>query len=206
MTPRSGCRCGVAPAPLPRPRALWEVRTADPIPLLWPSCRARCGRSDARAGGACARAAATGQSFYLYGGRNQGALAHSRPPFREEEAVTRDINSSCADVVWVGIGVPKQEKWMAAMRDTRDASVLVGVGNWVRRPCRPRAAGTRLQTSLRGRVRPTVRRSSASTSASAPAMSYDVSVIGLGRVGLPRALDRQRDRARCALAHTVWFA
>jgi N-acetylglucosaminyldiphosphoundecaprenol N-acetyl-beta-D-mannosaminyltransferase len=31
-------------------------------------------------------------------------------------------------VVWVGIGVPKQEKWMAQMRDRLDAPVLVGVG------------------------------------------------------------------------------
>jgi N-acetylglucosaminyldiphosphoundecaprenol N-acetyl-beta-D-mannosaminyltransferase len=31
-------------------------------------------------------------------------------------------------VVWVGIGVPKQEKWMADMRDQLEAPVLVGVG------------------------------------------------------------------------------
>ena len=39
-----------------------------------------------------------------------------------------DINRSGADVVWVGIGVPKQEKWMARMRDRLDAPVLIGVG------------------------------------------------------------------------------
>jgi N-acetylglucosaminyldiphosphoundecaprenol N-acetyl-beta-D-mannosaminyltransferase len=33
-----------------------------------------------------------------------------------------------ADVVWVGIGVPKQEKWMARMRAALDAPVLIGVG------------------------------------------------------------------------------
>ena len=43
------------------------------------------------------------------------------PPFRpltdaEEERVAADIDRSGADVVWVGIGVPKQEKWMARMR------------------------------------------------------------------------------------------
>ena len=99
---------------------------------------------------ACARAARTGQRFYLYGGRNQGALAQLTrtlrlrhpglrivggyaPPFRklteaEEEAVTADIARSGADVVWVGIGVPKQEKWMARMRDRVQAPVFVGVG------------------------------------------------------------------------------
>ena len=99
---------------------------------------------------ACARAAQTGQRFYLYGGRDQGALARLArslrlrhrglqivggyaPPFRElteaeEEAVVDDINRSGADVVWVGIGVPKQEKWMARMRHRLDAPVLIGVG------------------------------------------------------------------------------
>ena len=39
-----------------------------------------------------------------------------------------EINGSGADVVWVGIGVPKQEKWMARMRPELEAPVLVGVG------------------------------------------------------------------------------
>jgi N-acetylglucosaminyldiphosphoundecaprenol N-acetyl-beta-D-mannosaminyltransferase len=99
---------------------------------------------------ACARAARSGQRFYLYGGRNHGALSQLArslrlrhpglkivgghcPPFRplteaEEAAVAEEINRSGADVVWVGIGVPKQEKWMARMRDRLDAPVLVGVG------------------------------------------------------------------------------
>jgi N-acetylglucosaminyldiphosphoundecaprenol N-acetyl-beta-D-mannosaminyltransferase len=99
---------------------------------------------------ACARAAASGQRFYLYGGRNPGALAQLArtlrlrhpglkiaggyaPPFREltadeEEAIAEDINRSGADVVWIGIGVPKQEKWMARMRDRLEAPVLIGVG------------------------------------------------------------------------------
>jgi N-acetylglucosaminyldiphosphoundecaprenol N-acetyl-beta-D-mannosaminyltransferase len=99
---------------------------------------------------ACARAAETGLRFYLYGGRNHGALAELArtlrlrhpglrivgghcPPFRpltaeEEASVAEDIDRSGADVVWVGIGVPKQEKWMARMRDRLDAPVLIGVG------------------------------------------------------------------------------
>jgi N-acetylglucosaminyldiphosphoundecaprenol N-acetyl-beta-D-mannosaminyltransferase len=99
---------------------------------------------------ACARAAQSGQRMYLYGGRNQGALAQLTrtlrlrhpglkivggvaPPFREltdaeEAAIASDIDRSGADVVWVGIGVPKQEKWMARMRPRLRAPVLVGVG------------------------------------------------------------------------------
>jgi N-acetylglucosaminyldiphosphoundecaprenol N-acetyl-beta-D-mannosaminyltransferase len=99
---------------------------------------------------ACARAATTGHRLYLYGGHNQGALVELAlnlrrrypgvrivggysPPHRalhedERAAVADEINRSGADVVWVGIGVPKQEKWMAQMREAIEAPVLVGVG------------------------------------------------------------------------------
>jgi N-acetylglucosaminyldiphosphoundecaprenol N-acetyl-beta-D-mannosaminyltransferase len=99
---------------------------------------------------AFARAVASKHSFYLYGGRNQGALVQLAlnlrrrfpgvkivggysPPHREltveeRDAVVDEINLSRPDVVWVGIGVPKQEKWMAELRPYLDAPVLVGVG------------------------------------------------------------------------------
>jgi N-acetylglucosaminyldiphosphoundecaprenol N-acetyl-beta-D-mannosaminyltransferase len=99
---------------------------------------------------ACARAAGTGQRIYLYGGRNQGALVQLSlnlrrrhpglrivggysPPYRdlteeERRAIAREIDQAQADVVWVGIGVPKQEKWMATMRPLLSAPVLIGVG------------------------------------------------------------------------------
>jgi N-acetylglucosaminyldiphosphoundecaprenol N-acetyl-beta-D-mannosaminyltransferase len=98
----------------------------------------------------CERSALTGVRMFLYGGRNQGALVQLAlnlrrrfdglqivggysPPFRalgseELDAVVAEINHAKPDVVWVGIGVPKQEKWMAALRDRIDAPVLVGVG------------------------------------------------------------------------------
>jgi N-acetylglucosaminyldiphosphoundecaprenol N-acetyl-beta-D-mannosaminyltransferase len=99
---------------------------------------------------ACDQAPGLGHRFYLYGGRNQGALVQLAlnlrqrypgvaivggysPPHRplteeEEEVIAREINASRADVVWVGIGVPKQEKWMARMRPLLNAPLLVGVG------------------------------------------------------------------------------
>ncbi len=99
---------------------------------------------------ACARAVTSGQRFYLYGGHDQGALVqlalnlrhrhpglkvvggHSPPhrPLSEEERADHaaEINASGADVVWVGIGVPKQELWMAEMRPRLEAPVLLGVG------------------------------------------------------------------------------
>jgi N-acetylglucosaminyldiphosphoundecaprenol N-acetyl-beta-D-mannosaminyltransferase len=98
----------------------------------------------------CERSALTGARMFLYGGRNQGVLVQLAlnlrrrfdglqivggysPPFRplsdeEVDAVVAEINHAKPDVVWVGIGVPKQEKWMAALRDRVDAPVLVGVG------------------------------------------------------------------------------
>jgi N-acetylglucosaminyldiphosphoundecaprenol N-acetyl-beta-D-mannosaminyltransferase len=42
--------------------------------------------------------------------------------------VAADIQRSGAEVVWVGIGVPKQEKWMARMAPRLRSQVLVGVG------------------------------------------------------------------------------
>jgi N-acetylglucosaminyldiphosphoundecaprenol N-acetyl-beta-D-mannosaminyltransferase len=99
---------------------------------------------------ACERAARTGTRMFLYGGRNEEALvllaANLRerypglviaggyaPPFRpltaeEEDALVAEIDRARPDVVWVGIGVPKQEKWMAAMRGRLEAPVLIGVG------------------------------------------------------------------------------
>ncbi len=98
----------------------------------------------------CERAARTGTRMFLYGGRNEGALVQLTlnlrrrypglkivggycPPHRtltddEEAEVIEEIERSQADIVWVGIGVPKQEKWMAAMRPRLTSPVLVGVG------------------------------------------------------------------------------
>jgi N-acetylglucosaminyldiphosphoundecaprenol N-acetyl-beta-D-mannosaminyltransferase len=54
------------------------------------------------------------------------------PPFRplsreEDEADVRMINDSGANVVFVGLGCPKQEKWMAEHRG-RIRAVMIGVG------------------------------------------------------------------------------
>ncbi len=54
------------------------------------------------------------------------------PPFRplteEEDAqVVQMINDSGADFVWIGLGAPKQERWMAEHKD-RIHGVMLGVG------------------------------------------------------------------------------
>ena len=43
------------------------------------------------------------------------------------EIVTR-INRSGAEVVWVGLSTPKQERWIAAVRDRLNARVILSVG------------------------------------------------------------------------------
>jgi N-acetylglucosaminyldiphosphoundecaprenol N-acetyl-beta-D-mannosaminyltransferase len=55
------------------------------------------------------------------------------PPFREltpeeDEQIVADINASGANIVWVGLSTPKQERWMAAHRAKLNASALMGVG------------------------------------------------------------------------------
>jgi N-acetylglucosaminyldiphosphoundecaprenol N-acetyl-beta-D-mannosaminyltransferase len=98
----------------------------------------------------CARSARTGTPVYLYGGRSEAALvalavnlrtrfpgleiagAHS-PPFRalsaaEDDLAARRIDRSGAQVVWVGIGQPRQEQWMSRMRPRLAAPMLIAVG------------------------------------------------------------------------------
>jgi N-acetylglucosaminyldiphosphoundecaprenol N-acetyl-beta-D-mannosaminyltransferase len=55
------------------------------------------------------------------------------PPFRpltdrEEDEIVDLINASGANVVWVGLSTPKQERWMDKMAHRLDANVVLGVG------------------------------------------------------------------------------
>jgi N-acetylglucosaminyldiphosphoundecaprenol N-acetyl-beta-D-mannosaminyltransferase len=96
------------------------------------------------------RCAERGHRVWLYGGRDQGSLAQLAlnmrrmhpgiqivggysPPFRpltasEEDGLVAQINRDRPDVLWCGVGVPKQEKWMARMRDRVDVPVMCAVG------------------------------------------------------------------------------
>lgn len=89
-----------------------------------------------------------GQNVYFYGSTDE-TLAKLRssidkhfqrlhvvgmysPPFRplsllEDESVVEIINRSDAHVVFIGLGCPTQEKWMAAHRGRINA-VMIGVG------------------------------------------------------------------------------
>lgn len=55
------------------------------------------------------------------------------PPFRtltpvEEQAMLDQINASGAEIVWVGLGSPKQDMWMARYRSRLTPPLLVAVG------------------------------------------------------------------------------
>lgn len=59
-------------------------------------------------------------------------VGHESPPFRdldagEDAAAVERINRSGASVLWVGLGAPKQERWMAAHAG-RIRPVMIGVG------------------------------------------------------------------------------
>jgi N-acetylglucosaminyldiphosphoundecaprenol N-acetyl-beta-D-mannosaminyltransferase len=93
--------------------------------------------------------AARGLRLYLYGGEPGVAEALARtladrfpglivagaegPPFRpltpaEDAAAVARINAASAHAVLIGLGCPKQERWMAEHRQALNAPVLLGVG------------------------------------------------------------------------------
>jgi N-acetylglucosaminyldiphosphoundecaprenol N-acetyl-beta-D-mannosaminyltransferase len=55
------------------------------------------------------------------------------PPFRdltddEDRRIVQRINGTKPDVVWVGLGAPKQEKWMARHAGCFTSTIMIGVG------------------------------------------------------------------------------
>jgi N-acetylglucosaminyldiphosphoundecaprenol N-acetyl-beta-D-mannosaminyltransferase len=55
------------------------------------------------------------------------------PPFRpltegEEQEIVERIDGSRADIVWVGLSTPKQERWMERFHGRLKAPVMIGVG------------------------------------------------------------------------------
>lgn len=55
------------------------------------------------------------------------------PPFRklsreEDEKIIQMINDSGSDILWVGLGSPKQDLWMNEHRDNLNVPVIIGVG------------------------------------------------------------------------------
>jgi N-acetylglucosaminyldiphosphoundecaprenol N-acetyl-beta-D-mannosaminyltransferase len=97
----------------------------------------------------CELSARRGYTHYFYGGaagvaeRLAQALQQRvpglkvagsySPPFRpqvslEASETIAQINASDPDIIWVGLGTPKQDLWMAAHRPLLKAPVIIGIG------------------------------------------------------------------------------
>lgn len=129
-----------------------DMATPDGAPVAW-MLRRQGFDEQARISGPdvmwalCERCAAEDLSIYCYGStaatlglleqRLRAAfpalkMTMESPPFRalstEEDAAAVDrINASRAGIVFVGLGCPKQERWMAEHRG-RVQAVMIGVG------------------------------------------------------------------------------
>lgn len=130
------------------------LATPDGMPLVWLS-KLKGNRNAERVYGPdlmlafCKLAQSRGYSNFFYGGKESvpEKLAMNlqqkfprlkisgtfSPPFREltdqeDNQIVEMINRAKPDVVWVGIGSPKQERWMAQHLDKINAAVMIGVG------------------------------------------------------------------------------
>lgn len=130
------------------------MTTPDGMPLVWLSHLYGHDHVDRVYGpdltlASCERSVEKGYRHFFYGGAEgvpeqlaanlqgrfpslQVAGAYS-PPFRpltagEDEEIVQMINQSTPDIVWVGLGSPKQERWIASHVDRLTAPVLIGVG------------------------------------------------------------------------------
>lgn len=130
-----------------------DMIVTDGMPLVW--MQKLQGKQDARRVRAndlmimlCRHAAENGLSVGFYGGKQEVidairerarsemprlniVYAYS-PPFRpltpeEDTRITDEINAAAPDILFMGLGCPKQENWMAAHRD-RLTAVMLGVG------------------------------------------------------------------------------
>ena len=64
---------------------------------------------------------------------NINIKGHHAPPFRpphaqEDQAVIDEINRLNPDILWVGLGSPKQDYWMQEHRQRLNVPVIIGVG------------------------------------------------------------------------------
>lgn len=130
------------------------LSTPDGMPLVWLSLL-RGHKDVSRVYGPdlmlalCDRSKATGLRHFFYGGRPgvaeqlAGRLQDRfpglqvagtyAPPFRpadapEDRDVLDRIDASGADIVWVGLGTPKQDYWVSRHRGLLKAPVLVAIG------------------------------------------------------------------------------
>jgi len=97
----------------------------------------------------CETAARKGYRHFFYGGApgvperlaanikkmfpGSNVVGMHSPPFRplteaEDDEVVQMINAACPDVLWLGLGCPKQEKWAYEHRSRLHVPVIASVG------------------------------------------------------------------------------
>jgi N-acetylglucosaminyldiphosphoundecaprenol N-acetyl-beta-D-mannosaminyltransferase len=130
------------------------LTTPDGMPMVW-AARLAGAKNTQRVYGpdlmlaVCERAAQRGWGCFLYGATDDvldqlrcnlsdrfpglKIVGTHSPPFRpltaeEDAAVIHEINDSGAQIVWVGLSTPKQERWMASHIGRLNAPALFGVG------------------------------------------------------------------------------
>lgn len=126
-----------------------EIRLPDGIGVVWGARLLRCGRLLRRPGIEVAEALMEwgqerGWRFYFLGAR-ESVVAQAvekvlrRYPglcvcgfhhgyFEDDAEVLADVVSAAPNVLFVGMGVPRQEVWIARYRDVLPAQVFMGVG------------------------------------------------------------------------------
>lgn len=128
-----------------------DLVTPDSVGILWAARRQGSPLPERVSGvdiieNLCARSAACGyRLFFLGAGPGVAEQAAQRMRTRypgvqivgtrngffgegESDAIVEMIRSSHADVLCVAMGIPKQEKWIAANRDRLEVPLLIGVG------------------------------------------------------------------------------
>ena len=131
-----------------------SIATPDGMPLVWLG-KMKSNQPVERVYGPdlmlelCKLSAQRGYTQYFYGGaegvpedlsqtlqRKYPGLkvvgAYS-PPFRpltevENKQIVEQINQANPDIIWVGLGTPKQDLWMASHRKLLTAPVIIAVG------------------------------------------------------------------------------
>ena len=130
------------------------MATTDGMPLVWLARRFGFEQATRVYGpdlmlALCALSEKTGYSHYFYGATDE-VLAQLRenllkkfpklriagtysPPFRplteeEKEGVAERINAARPDIVWCGLGTPKQDYWVAEFRPKLECAALLAVG------------------------------------------------------------------------------
>ena len=131
-----------------------DLNCPDGFPVYWLT-RNECGGRVEKISGPdfmeafCAQSVERGHRHFLYGGapgvaeetaqsleQRYGGIQIAgvyTPPFRplsdeENDDVVRRIEESEAHIIWVCLGCPKQEKWIADMRDRLPGKVILAVG------------------------------------------------------------------------------